>query len=178
MKTVSKTVDGVANVVTFLTVTAVCILAAFLLLPRIFGLSPYIVLSGSMEPVIHTGSVVYIGEKEEVPVKGDIMAYMAGDGMAVVHRIAGVTEDGYIMKGDANEVQDAAAVSREQFIGEHKFSIPELGYLLAKIESHTLRIGSFELPAIVPIMLGVVLLLQMMSYFVGVLAEDSEGADT
>lgn len=178
MRTVSKVVDGVASVLTFVAATAVCILAAFLLFPKIFGLSPYIVLSGSMEPVIHTGSVVYIGEKEEAPMKGDIMAYMAGDGMAVVHRIAGVTEEGYVMKGDANDVQDAKPVSREQFIGEHRFSIPALGYVLARLESHTMRVGGFELPAAVPVLIGVVLMAQLISYLVGLMAESCESQYT
>lgn len=176
MKTISKIVNIAANVITYAAVICVFLFAGLLFFPRLAGLSPYIVMSGSMEPVIQTGSMVYIAgmDKKEGPVvKGDIMAYMAGDGMPVVHRVYS-TEGGYTMKGDANDVPDAAMVDYSQFIGEHRFSIPKLGYVMANLESHTLRVGGFALPMAVPILIGIVVMLQVLAYFVSYVVSDDK----
>lgn len=172
MKTFSRAVSIIADIVTYMAVILVFIFAGLLFFPRLAGVSPYIVMSGSMEPMIQTGSMVYIAQmsdKEDPVVKGDIMAYMAGDGMPVVHRVYS-TDGGYVMKGDANDVPDAGIVDYSQFIGEYRFSIPKLGYLMANLEAHTIKVGGFELPVAVPIFIGIVVMLQVLAYFISFLS--------
>lgn len=158
----------------WIAVGCIGIFAAMLLVPKFFGNQPYIVLSGSMEPVIHTGSLVYIGRLDREPDVGDIIVYMAADDLAVVHRVDSIGDGGYVMKGDANEVVDANPVRIENVIGEYVCSIPKLGYVLSFIEGHQLRIGPMSLPAIIPIVVGAVLLFRVLAYLFGILAEDDD----
>ena len=48
------------NIATTVVMVLVLIFAFLLVGMRIFGLKPYTVLSGSMEPKIWTGSIVYV----------------------------------------------------------------------------------------------------------------------
>ena len=94
------------------------------------GYHPFVTISGSMEPVIHTGSLCYVDtnvEFEEIE-KGDIVAFRTADGAAVTHRAITVTDNAIETKGDANDVSDGFTTSRDNFIGETIFSIPYLGY--------------------------------------------------
>lgn len=120
--------------VAVITVT-VLLAAGALMIPRAFGLQPYIVLSGSMEPEIHTGAVAIVNTKDTDVENGDIVTYRIpktdGSESLVTHRILGEDEDGYITKGDANDVEDMTRVKKEQIAGTCMFSIPMLGYLLA-----------------------------------------------
>lgn len=47
--------------------------------PKVFGISPLIVMSGSMEPAIYPGDVVIIWEQAAEKYKiGDIVTYLVG----------------------------------------------------------------------------------------------------
>lgn len=110
-----------------------------MILPRVFHIVPYIVLSGSMEPEIQAGSIVYIDrniETEEIKEK-DIVGYCMSDGMKVVHRITQLDKENRmaVTKGDANQVEDIAPVSFEQIEGKAITSIPYIGYGVAWIRS-------------------------------------------
>ena len=75
--------------VTWVSVIAVCTLASFTAIPRLAGMEPYVVLSGSMEPVLPVGALVYVEpvpESEQIE-SGDIVAYQTMDGTAVIHRV-------------------------------------------------------------------------------------------
>ena len=56
------------------------------LIPGLFGIRPYVVYSGSMEPEIPTGAVVFTKEGEFSPKKGDIITFHNGD-TVVTHRV-------------------------------------------------------------------------------------------
>ena len=118
----------------------VLLVSGILILPRLFGITPYIVLSGSMEPVVKTGSLAYVKDVDVNELKkGDIISFEMGEN-TVTHRIYEVTESGYITKGDANDVADLAEVSKDQVKGKMIFSIPQLGYLAAWLSSTTGKI--------------------------------------
>lgn len=133
------------------------VLLAVIMLPYLFGMRPYIVVSSSMEPVIHVGSLAYIQEKDtwlsdifetnkEVRA-GTIVAYHLRNGSTVehlgqiaesstdivTHRVIGVNHDGtYTVKGDANRIADQNPIDKEQIIGTYKFSIPSIGRVVSK----------------------------------------------
>lgn len=105
-------------------------LSAVSLLPRFAGIKPYIVLSGSMEPEIHTGSMAFINSNID-PYEihtGDIITYKRSD-QAITHRVVDETVTSVITKGDANEEADFSPVTRDMILGKFLFSIPSLGYL-------------------------------------------------
>ena len=99
------------------------------------GIRPYIVMSGSMEPAILTGSVCFVNTNvpyEEIK-EGDVVSFRLGQGM-VTHRVVCVTEEGLETKGDANDCADGITTTRENYCGETVWSIPYAGYVLYAIK--------------------------------------------
>lgn len=98
-----------------------------------------IVESGSMEPNIHTGSIVVIKPEAKYAV-GDIITFDAnfrgpdGKKVPVTHRIVEIAgENGlytYTTKGDANEENDPTAVRHQSVLGKVMFSVPYIGYAI------------------------------------------------
>ena len=90
-------VKWINRIVLLLTIL-ICILMAGFLVPRLFGVTSFVVLSGSMEPVIPTGSAVFVNTKDTDVEKGDIITYSLGVGddetVYVTHRVFHVREDG------------------------------------------------------------------------------------
>ena len=76
-------------------VAAVVLLAVLLAGVRLVGLTPYTVLSGSMEPTYHVGSVIYAKSVDPTTLKeGDPLTYRMGGDAIVTHRIVEVLEEG------------------------------------------------------------------------------------
>lgn len=91
-------------------------------MPGVFGIKPAVVLSGSMEPSIRTGDLIFIHEADIGELKeGDVICYLSS-GTAVTHRIVSVTdgEDGsprFVTQGDANNTEDRLPVTADQVEG-------------------------------------------------------------
>lgn len=103
--------------------------AAPAVLPRVFGVQVYEVISGSMEPAIPTGSLVYVTRADAEDVKkGEVIAYDSG-GSLITHRVVENRKlmGEFVTKGDANEKKDPNPVSYDQLKGKVIFSIPVLG---------------------------------------------------
>lgn len=103
-----------------------------LTVPRLFGYHIYSVVSGSMEPAISTGSLVYIGETEPKDVsEGEVIAfYGARDSASIItHRVVEnrVVMGELITKGDANQTNDMNPVPYANVIGEVACHIPAAG---------------------------------------------------
>ena len=121
--------------------TLVFILVALLLLVSTFKL-PFFpldarsVLTGSMEPAIETGSVVFVYPQESYG-EGDVITFKP-DGsentISITHRIIAVseTEEGRVFttKGDANQLEDTEPVLQKDVYGKVIFHIPYIGKLL------------------------------------------------
>lgn len=110
-----------------------------IIIPTMFHIVPYIVLSGSMEPEIQAGSIVYIDRNikaEEIQEK-DVVGYCMDNGVKVVHRIIQLDRENHtaVTKGDANQVEDITPVSLEQIEGRAVISIPYIGYGVAWMRS-------------------------------------------
>ena len=101
-------------------------------LPRLLECQAYTVVSGSMEPEIPVGSLVYTrsAEPEEAKI-GDVIAFYGGrDANAIItHRVVEnrVIMGQFITKGDANQTNDMNPVSYEQFIGRVELTVPHMG---------------------------------------------------
>lgn len=109
-----------------------------LCLPQIFGMKVGVVKSGSMEPSIATGSMVYVrpDHLDEIQA-GDVIAFRK-ETVTVIHRVVGLDEskEGYVTKGDNNEIEDASPVLFSKVIGKVLFHIPYVGYFSAWIEEN------------------------------------------
>ena len=123
--------------ISWLLVAVVVLLAVALVGVRLVGLQPFVVLSGSMEPTYHVGSLIYVKDVDYKTLKvGDPITYLVSDDTVVTHRIIEVLVDEedpdtirYFTQGDANDVADGTSVHYKNIIGKPVFSIPYLGYV-------------------------------------------------
>ena len=76
----------------------VLVLAALMLVAfagvRLFGLTPYAVLSGSMEPEYPTGSLIYVRDVDPADVAvGDAITFELESGALVTHEVYEIDSD-------------------------------------------------------------------------------------
>lgn len=101
-------------------------------LPRLMGYEIFSVASGSMEPEIPVGSIVYVKPAEPVNVaEGEIIAFSAGSSV-VMHRVVSnhQVDEYFTTKGDANPKEDMGGVRYENLIGRVVRHIPLLGQVM------------------------------------------------
>lgn len=97
--------------------------------PRFMGYEVLEVLTGSMEPEIPIGSIVYAKDTPPEDIaEGDVIAFTS-DGSIVVHRVVtNQTLAGYfVTKGDANELEDMNEVYYSAVLGRVDKHLPMLG---------------------------------------------------
>lgn len=134
-----NTIKQVWNTVTTGLVGLMVIFAALLWGFRLLGYEVLVVQSGSMEPNYHVGSLVYVKPVEaSVLETGDVITFELGGGVRGTHRIIEVLdEDGSLSfrtKGDNNDHADYNPVLPEDIVGQVKFTIPYLGFLITYIQ--------------------------------------------
>ncbi len=88
----------------------------------------FVVQSGSMEPALQVGSMIFLEPAHSYQV-GDIVTWRPGSGgTPITHRIVRELPGSSLQtRGDANEAEDAP-IRESQIIGKVSFSIPYLGY--------------------------------------------------
>lgn len=100
------------------------------------GIQPLCVTSGSMEPEIKEGDMVYIRKcKEEDIVVGDIIAFETGNDQLVLHRVIELTAEGMVTKGDANDHDDFMPVKAQNVKGKLVLVLPEMGRWYQKVSA-------------------------------------------
>ena len=142
-KKMSKTVKRIWNWISGVLVGIVVLLAVALVGVRLMGLEPYVVLSGSMEPTYHVGSLIYVKDVDYKQLKvGDPITFLVSENTVATHRIIEVLPDEedpdtlrYFTQGDANDVPDGGSVHYKNIIGKPVFSIPYLGYVSDYIQN-------------------------------------------
>ena len=119
-------------------------------LPMPFGYGAAVVLSGSMEPEISQGDLIFVKETLDY-IENDIVVYQDGN-MLVVHRIIQINEDEIITKGDANNVMDKP-IQKTAIKGEVVAWIPYVGEVVNWIKTPigtiliaTIAIALVEIP--------------------------------
>jgi signal peptidase I len=137
--TFSPKVKKIWNIATTIIVALVIIMAVLLVGVRLVGLQPYTVLSGSMEPTYHTGSLIYVKnvKPQEVEVGQPITFVLNEDLVVATHRVVEIDEENqhFYTKGDANTSPDGSPVHFNNLIGVPVFSIPYLGYVATFIQT-------------------------------------------
>lgn len=134
-----KTIKRVWNTITTILVSLMVLLAALLWGFKLLGMDVFVVQSGSMEPAYHVGSLVYVKPVDTAQLEtGDVITFELGGGVRGTHRIIEVLdEDGTLAfrtKGDNNDHADYNPVLPEDIIGQVKFTIPYLGFLITYIQ--------------------------------------------
>lgn len=111
----------------------------FFTLPRLISITPFVVQSGSMEPAIETGSVVFVNEKDIDVDVGDIITFGISTGkqkgVYVTHRVHKIDEEDQLIqtKGDANDSPDGY-LSKDAIVGTVMFHIPKVGFVLENLQ--------------------------------------------
>ena len=138
----NKSLKKIWNVVSSILVAVVVILALLLVGARIMGLQVFTVLSGSMEPTYHTGSLLYVKKIDPYTIKeGQPITFMLDENTIATHRVVGIVPDEedptvirFRTKGDANDTEDGGLVHYKNVVGTPIFSIPYLGYVADYIQ--------------------------------------------
>lgn len=100
------------------------------------GIRPLCVTSGSMEPEIKEGDMVYIRKCQTADVEiGDIIAFETGNNQLVLHRVVDMKTEEVITKGDANDYNDFAPVISKNIRGKLVLVLPECGRWYKTISS-------------------------------------------
>ncbi|MBR2561373.1 MAG: signal peptidase I [Eubacterium sp.] len=138
------------NTIGTLIIIIAVVLCLLLALPRLFGISGYTVLSGSMEPTIPVGSIVYARSVDQPDslAEGDVVVFYEGIGSTpVVHRLLEnhLSEREIQTKGDANGAADLMPIPYENIIGKEVLHIPFLGVILSPLGTLTGKIAMFAM---------------------------------
>lgn len=116
------------------------------------GLGGFVVESGSMEPEIQTGSILftYRTTAENINV-GDTITYQSGESF-VTHQVIekNSSNNDYIFRtqGVANQSPDPGSVNENQIAGKKLFSIPYTGYIIVAAGTQTGKIVLILVPAV------------------------------
>ena len=106
--------------------------------PSVLGITPLVVLSGSMSgdapDHIEAGDLIFVDKAVPSELKvGNVITFMQGS-TVVTHRIIEIStgEDGklqFLTKGDANNTEDTEPVSEDDLVGIYIGRIPMVGDL-------------------------------------------------
>lgn len=164
------TVKKIWNTVTTVFVIAVVALALALVGVRLFGFQVFSVLSGSMEPTYHVGSLILVRPTEPQKIRvGDPITFVMNENLLVAtHRVIGIDaeeDDGmlrFATQGDANDTPDAALVHQNNVIGVPILHVPKLGYAIDYIREPP---GTYAAVAIGALVLLLLFLPDMIRVF-------------
>ena len=138
------------HIITLVITISTIICSLLVVIPKLFGYEQYIILSGSMEPMIPTGSVSIINRNDKDFNTNDIVAYQTETGVTIVHRM--------------NDLPDASGISKQQIIGTYVNHIPILGFILNSFEHPLLHVGSFAVPAPMLFLIAIIISLNLFDY--------------
>lgn len=139
----NKYIKFILKAISSLIVLVAVSLAIFMVGLKFIGFQIYTVISGSMEPTYHVGSLIYVKKIEPSTLKEkDPITFKLSDDTIATHRIVEIVYDEenpnlykFRTKGDANEDIDANLVEPNEVLGKAYFTIPYLGYLATYIQS-------------------------------------------
>ncbi len=170
-------IGWLVSVVQTVLVVALCLVALVSFGTRIpwlaqHGFTLYAITSGSMEPMIPTGSLIYAQAFKAEDLKaGDVITFQitpegAAKPTVVTHRLAAVNKiqktnkgpDGvektsleysFRTKGDANKQEDAQAIGLGQILGKYAWHMPEVGKIALWAQTPTGFMCTVMLPTVI-----------------------------
>ena len=146
------------GIILLIVIIAICVP---LIVPKTMGYQLYTVVSGSMEPAIPTGSLVYVKyiQPEEIQTE-DVIAFYGtdADGSIVTHRVVSnsAAMGNFITKGDANSDNDMNPIPYANYIGKVQLSVPKLGGIFQTITGTNGKIAAVS-------MIGLAIVLEILA---------------
>lgn len=116
------------------------------------GLRSFTVLSGSMQPTIPVGSIIFV-RRQPTYAFDDVVAFKNKADQTVTHRIFQTTiKDGeisYRTKGDANSNVDSEVINSKDIVGKQLFFVPWIGRFSETLKNPYGFIGFVVTPTII-----------------------------
>lgn len=113
----------------FSTLYVLLLLYLIIFIPIIWGYKPLVIISGSMEPILKVGGILYYKEIDKNDYKINDIVVFKSTKYLISHRIVEITDNGFITKGDANKNIDSNKVQFNKALGiGTNWSIPYIGY--------------------------------------------------
>ena len=130
-----QTVGKAFSVLGLLMMVAVILVYLPLNVPKWMGYDIYHITSGSMEPEISTGSIIFVEAVRANELQaGEVIVYHSGqDGeTTVTHRVVENQKENYrlVTKGDANAGNDVLPVPYQNVVGRVAHHVPGLGFVV------------------------------------------------
>lgn len=160
-------VKKICNILNGILLIILMVLACLLVVPNFIGFKSFAVISGSMEPNIHVGSIVYAKPVDFNELKvGDVISYKINDSTMVTHRINSIDDksSSFITKGDANDNVDGSPVPYSNVVGKVNFTVPLLGYISINMKT----------PLGIAMLCGVVAIIIILNFLPEVLEHEKE----
>ena len=114
---------------------ALVVLLFATIIAQLFGIHRYLVVSGSMEPSLYAGDIVFVNTNidfEDVEI-GDVIIFKHR-GMNIIHRVEDEAlicgEKRLKTKGDNNKNADGYLATEDNFCGVAEYVIPKIGFLI------------------------------------------------
>lgn len=135
---------------------------------RLAGLSPFAVLSGSMEPELPVGSLIYVKPVDPTEVHvGDAITFRLESGTLVTHEVYEIDASAHEFKtrgianvdAQGNISPDAAPVPWSSLVGSVVACVPLLGYVNVFV---TQPPGIFVVIAGVAVVIGVSIVIELV----------------
>ena len=119
------TAKKLLQIISTILVALVVLLAVALVGVRLAGIRTFTVLSGSMEPTYHVGSLIYVKKVDPTTIRpGQVITFMLDENTVATHRVVEVVPDEddpstlrFRTKGDANDAEDGSLVHYKNVIG-------------------------------------------------------------
>ncbi|MFA5871316.1 MAG: signal peptidase I [Parcubacteria group bacterium] len=152
MKTIGKIFKYAVNTLLILLVL-LGVFVVFSFVPFPGNYKVFTVQSGSMEPTIKTGSLIFVKPEADYNV-GDIVTRRTTDPkVTITHRIVSKEEvQGKIAfetKGDANNAPDGEKFTKDGIIGKEIFKVPYVGYPVGYAKTTPGLILLIVIPAVI-----------------------------
>lgn len=170
-KSISRKIVVIASLVMVIVLVPIIVINTVLIvksytdqdhIPSLLGISPLVVLSGSMEDTFSTNALIFIKDVDTDDLEvGDVICYLIED-TAVTHRITQVTEDedgvpAYITQGDANDTEDSYFVYPETVEGMYIGHIAEVGAFVLFMQTTAGMVIFIGLPIVLYLILDFIL---------------------
>ena len=110
------------------------------IVPRLLGYDIRVIQTGSMEPVLSVGDMIY-SDTRETPELDDIITFHGDGDTPVTHKVLAETDRGFVTYGVNNGGSiDRATAPREDVIGVYSWKISNVGRAIEWAQAHLAQI--------------------------------------
>ncbi len=147
-------IKKIGKIITNVLIIAILFFSLFTIIMGLIGFKWDVVLSGSMEPDIHVGSLNYrkYVSFESLNIDDDVVYKSKSSGDLITHRIIDIDYEKKIVVTQGINGKDSGAAKEEvdytRIVGKSYFSIPLIGYVAFYFKKYFVAIILFVIAAL------------------------------